>query len=135
MIEALRDITQIFYDISDSFMLSVYGTTNNQKAIDSWDNFPTTYSEIKKYFYKVRSNRKGGDIWKRVRISFKEDREEFLEEARELLADAGASLFWETVQARNTDRWFFLMGLHPDGDVEFWSHTLKEMICQQARKE
>jgi hypothetical protein len=134
MIEALRDITQIFHDISDSFMLSVYGTTNNQKAIDSWDNFPTTYSEIKKYFYKVRSNRKGGDIWTRVRISFKEDREEFLEEARELLADAGASLFWETVQAPNTDRWFFLMGLDPDSDVEFWSHTLKEMICQQARK-
>ena len=50
MIEALRDITQIFYEISDSFMLSVYGTTNNQKAIDSWDNFPTTYSEVKKYF-------------------------------------------------------------------------------------
>ena len=48
MIEALRDITQIFYDISDSCMLSVYGAMNNQRAIDRKDNFPATYSEINK---------------------------------------------------------------------------------------
>ena len=63
-------------------MLSVYGAMNNQRAINRIDNFPATYSEIKKYFYKVRSNRKGGDIWTRVRLSFNEDREDFLEEAR-----------------------------------------------------
>ena len=42
---------------------------------------------------------------------------------------------WEIVQASKTDRWFFLMVLHPDADVEFWSHTLKDMVFKQAKKE
>ena len=65
LVRAQTEVVQIMFDSDGTFYLPCYDSEDDMGAINDIDDFPQKYSELKKYFHKVRSNKKGGQVWKK----------------------------------------------------------------------
>ena len=79
--DALGKLLSIIQVVDSSALLAIYSgemEIPEQNALDTAESIPTTLTALKKYAYRVKSQKQGGTTWTNIKLIHRIDIQEIL---------------------------------------------------------
>ena len=135
--EALGKLLTIIQDVDEEALLANYtGDMDHPEegAIDSASSIPKSLTALKRFAYRVKSQKKGGTTWTNIKLLHNINIQEILQDTKDEFREESFGMYLQPIQHFNVKMIGWILYFHETIELQFWQEFFNTQLKMKGHE-